>query len=345
MATTRVAIAPMKAAQVRKPGGDFEIVEREVPQPGAGNVRIKVQACGVCHSDIFQIAAVAETPPAARQALSVLTAMPAHSHALALLPFGYTGAQLVDHPHDFVSRNTGVLNPRPSSFFDEHVAVTDAAGLRFDAHVSRAWLRHLSLDDLEISSCFGNLRHLHWCYRHSCCCHVDLRLESWRTTLSRVSPHGKMLTATKAFPEDRGSADYSVRRATTGSSRAALTAGYTPKTSAINEARPRPSSATQPRTTAGNGVSWRSRRARENPRATPMRPPARHCARTSTRNWRAMSRWVAPTERRKPISRVRSVTLTSVMFMMTMPPTTEETEEMRRKTRKKTELMSRHSSR
>src|SRR2546425_9476384 len=183
MATTRVAIAPMKAAQVRKPGGDFEIVEREVPQPGAGNVRIKVQACGVCHSDIFQISAVAEIPPAARQALSVLTAMPAHSHALALLPFGYTGAQLVDHPHDFVPRNTGVLNPRPSSFFDEHVAVTDPAGLHFDAHVSRAWLRHLSLDDLEISSWFANLCCLHWCYRHSCCGHVDLRLESWCTTL------------------------------------------------------------------------------------------------------------------------------------------------------------------
>ena len=53
MATTRVAIAPMKAAQVPKPGADFEIVEREVPQPTAGQVRIKVQACGVCHSDVF----------------------------------------------------------------------------------------------------------------------------------------------------------------------------------------------------------------------------------------------------------------------------------------------------
>ncbi len=53
MATTRVAIAPMKAVQVPKPGGDFEIVEREVPQPGAGQVRIKVQACGVCHSDVI----------------------------------------------------------------------------------------------------------------------------------------------------------------------------------------------------------------------------------------------------------------------------------------------------
>ena len=53
MATPRVAVAPMKAAQIPKPGADFEIVEREIPKPGAGQVRIKVQACGVCHSDLF----------------------------------------------------------------------------------------------------------------------------------------------------------------------------------------------------------------------------------------------------------------------------------------------------
>jgi D-arabinose 1-dehydrogenase-like Zn-dependent alcohol dehydrogenase len=53
MATSKVAIAPMKAAQVPKPGADFEIVEREIPKPGAGQVLIKVQACGVCHSDQF----------------------------------------------------------------------------------------------------------------------------------------------------------------------------------------------------------------------------------------------------------------------------------------------------
>ncbi len=51
MATTKVGIAPMKAAQIPKPGANFEIVEREIPKPGAGQVRIKVQACGVCHSD------------------------------------------------------------------------------------------------------------------------------------------------------------------------------------------------------------------------------------------------------------------------------------------------------
>jgi D-arabinose 1-dehydrogenase-like Zn-dependent alcohol dehydrogenase len=53
MATTKLAVAPMKAAQISKPGGDFQIVEREIPKPGAGQVRIKVQACGVCHSDVL----------------------------------------------------------------------------------------------------------------------------------------------------------------------------------------------------------------------------------------------------------------------------------------------------
>jgi D-arabinose 1-dehydrogenase-like Zn-dependent alcohol dehydrogenase len=43
----------MRAAQVPKPGADFEIVERAVPEPGAGHVRIKVEACGVCHSDVL----------------------------------------------------------------------------------------------------------------------------------------------------------------------------------------------------------------------------------------------------------------------------------------------------
>jgi D-arabinose 1-dehydrogenase-like Zn-dependent alcohol dehydrogenase len=51
MATPKAAAAPMKAAQISKAGGDFEIVEREIPKPNAGEVRIKVQACGVCHSD------------------------------------------------------------------------------------------------------------------------------------------------------------------------------------------------------------------------------------------------------------------------------------------------------
>jgi D-arabinose 1-dehydrogenase-like Zn-dependent alcohol dehydrogenase len=41
----------MRAVQVTRPKGPFEIVEREIPEPGPGSVRLKVQACGVCHSD------------------------------------------------------------------------------------------------------------------------------------------------------------------------------------------------------------------------------------------------------------------------------------------------------
>ncbi len=41
----------MKAVQVSKPGGNFELVERNIPEPGRNQVRIKVEACGICHSD------------------------------------------------------------------------------------------------------------------------------------------------------------------------------------------------------------------------------------------------------------------------------------------------------
>ena len=51
MASTSVAIATMKAAQVTAAGAGLRIVDLEIPAPGPGQVRIKVQACGVCHSD------------------------------------------------------------------------------------------------------------------------------------------------------------------------------------------------------------------------------------------------------------------------------------------------------
>ncbi len=53
MAAARIAIAPMKVAQVPKPGADFEVVERAIPEPGVRQVRIRVQACGICHSDVL----------------------------------------------------------------------------------------------------------------------------------------------------------------------------------------------------------------------------------------------------------------------------------------------------
>jgi len=58
MATSRMTVVPMKVAQMKvaqvpSPGADFQIVERAIPEPGARQVRIKVQACGVCHSDVL----------------------------------------------------------------------------------------------------------------------------------------------------------------------------------------------------------------------------------------------------------------------------------------------------
>jgi D-arabinose 1-dehydrogenase-like Zn-dependent alcohol dehydrogenase len=41
----------MRAVQVEKAGGPLQLVERDVPEPRAGEVRIAVEACGVCHSD------------------------------------------------------------------------------------------------------------------------------------------------------------------------------------------------------------------------------------------------------------------------------------------------------
>ena len=53
MTITPTKTATMKVAQIPKAGGDFEVVERQIPNPGAGQVRIRVEACGVCHSDVL----------------------------------------------------------------------------------------------------------------------------------------------------------------------------------------------------------------------------------------------------------------------------------------------------
>jgi D-arabinose 1-dehydrogenase-like Zn-dependent alcohol dehydrogenase len=43
----------IRAVQVSRSNGPFELVERDLPEPGRGEIRVKVQACGICHSDSF----------------------------------------------------------------------------------------------------------------------------------------------------------------------------------------------------------------------------------------------------------------------------------------------------
>ena len=46
-------MAQMRAVQVSRPKGSFELVKRDIPEPQPGKVRVKVQACGICHSDVL----------------------------------------------------------------------------------------------------------------------------------------------------------------------------------------------------------------------------------------------------------------------------------------------------
>ena len=90
--------------------------------------------------------------------------------------------------------------------------------------------------------------------------------------------------------------------------------------------RRRPAPAPRPTdqrvTRAGSGVKLETAAASPQPASTPCSPPSVDSTIASIRNWRRMSPAWRPSDLRSPISRVRSVTLISMMFMMTMPPTT-----------------------
>src|SRR5947209_4000942 len=122
--------------------------------------------------------------------------------------------------------------------------------------------------------------------------------------------------------EQRPSGHVSCRRAAIGSSRAARVAGYTPATIPTPPPRATPTRIDQGATAAGSGVSAAPAPASPMPRTTPPEAPAVASVVASTRNCRRMSRRRAPSDLRIPISRVRSATAISMMFMMTMPPTT-----------------------
>src|SRR5712691_13073656 len=133
--------------------------------------------------------------------------------------------------------------------------------------------------------------------------------------------------------------NYSERKASTGSSLAALDAGYVPKNKPSLSATARPPMTDQSCTALGRGETQETSLAMSTPIKTPTAPPMTAIVEDSIKNWRRMSPRRAPNALRTPISRVRSVTLTSMMFMMTMPPTTSEMEAMAMVTTKNVPLM------
>src|SRR6266446_3620296 len=121
---------------------------------------------------------------------------------------------------------------------------------------------------------------------------------------------------------------YSYRRASIGSSRAALTAGHRPKVRPTPTAVPKAISTQVGWRRAGKGEKALIRTATPPPMAMPRRPPAPVKVMASVRNCQRMSRRVAPRALRTPISRVLSVTETSMMFITPTPPTRSPIEEI-----------------
>ncbi len=73
-----------------------------------------------------------------------MSAMPAHSDALTFLPFDDVVADRIDASPDFMSGNARILESRPQTLFDEHIAVANAACLDFHANLPAAWLRDIA---------------------------------------------------------------------------------------------------------------------------------------------------------------------------------------------------------
>src|ERR1019366_5806017 len=115
---------------------------------------------------------------------------------------------------------------------------------------------------------------------------------------------------------------HSARSAVIGSSRAARRAGYTPNSTPTDAPSVTATSTDHPVIRAGSGETAATSSANPQPLSTPSTPPVVASTIASARNWRSMSRERAPTAFRIPISRVRSETDISMMFMITMPPTT-----------------------
>src|SRR6266704_1742922 len=131
----------------------------------------------------------------------------------------------------------------------------------------------------------------------------------------------------RAMPTPSNTPDmrYSCRNAAIGSSRAARLAGYTPATTPTPAPMITPSTTDAGDTLAGSGESLLITSVSPMPATIPNAAPTVAMAVDSARNWRSTSRRRAPSDFRNPISRVRSATAISMMFMITMPPITSET--------------------
>ena len=125
-------------------------------------------------------------------------------------------------------------------------------------------------------------------------------------------------------PEGLWDSAYSRRRASMGFRREALTAGTRPNTMPMTMEKATATMQAGALMATAVPMTWLSISARPMPHRTPSKPPRLVSTAASVRNCQRMRLFRAPMAIFRPISRVRSVTDTSMMFMMPMPPTSRE---------------------
>src|SRR5579863_71738 len=122
---------------------------------------------------IFRVAAVEMNPgdflklavhkvaAAAGLTLETMTAMPADAYALAGLPKGDVGSNLVDAARDLVPRHSRILDSRPIPMFNQFVAVANATGFYLDSYLLTPRFGNRALYDFEISTWLADLNGFH----------------------------------------------------------------------------------------------------------------------------------------------------------------------------------------
>jgi hypothetical protein len=127
---------------------------------GGNDDILGVTSVGVDGGDLLKLA-VDEVAAAAGIAGETMAAMPSHADALAGLPLSYVRADGIDSSGNFVAGDAGILKARPASFLYDRIAVADAAGLDFDAHLAATGLGRRPFDNFKISTGFADLDCFH----------------------------------------------------------------------------------------------------------------------------------------------------------------------------------------
>src|SRR5208282_160513 len=124
-------------------------------------------AAVVADSANLQVRAGPKIAAATRETRAILPAVPANADALAFFPCGDAGAHFIDHAGHFVSGDARVRDAGEKAVLGDHIAVTHAACLDVNPHLSRARLGNFALHDFEIRSCLRYLHRFHLWHGHS----------------------------------------------------------------------------------------------------------------------------------------------------------------------------------